>query len=398
MPAAPSSSPGRPSTSIAGWQIIPKPSHPRSARSRALQSKLAAEARGRRITARSTSPSGGFGSGIGIDRGKNRSIYNKTKNIPFPSSTPCASPPLWLPGGRRKAPGLRSPPRTGGVSPARPHGRGGAGWPRWPRSLWRRGAGLGRGCAAAVPAAGALRRAQPSPARLRHGPAPPHVMPGANRPPRLRPLQSPAPGGGRGGRREEGAGPARPPPPTPVNTAEPRPLPGGRKEGSISPRPCAALRGRAEPRPGVPPLGWVGGTGEAAPAPARRCPDVAAQMWLPRCALPRRARPGCCPHGRPEPRRGQRWTAQLPSPRRCPLNPAGAEGGGCHSVKRGAGLGVLRWQPPGARGWGTGGCGAGDAVPAALRALGRCGDVRHGLAASRAAPFCTTYFVSPWFE
>lgn len=60
LPAAPSSSPGRPSTSIAGWQIIPKPSHPRSARSRALQSKLAAEARGRRITARSTSPSGGL--------------------------------------------------------------------------------------------------------------------------------------------------------------------------------------------------------------------------------------------------------------------------------------------------------------------------------------------------
>lgn len=74
LPAAPSSSPGRPSTSIAGWQIIPKPSHPRSARSRALQSKLAAEARGRRITARSTSPSGGFSCGIGIDRGRNRSI------------------------------------------------------------------------------------------------------------------------------------------------------------------------------------------------------------------------------------------------------------------------------------------------------------------------------------
>lgn len=70
LPAAPSSSPGRPSTSIAGWQIIPKPSHSLSARSRALQSKLAAEARGRRITARSTSPSGGFNCGIGIDRSK----------------------------------------------------------------------------------------------------------------------------------------------------------------------------------------------------------------------------------------------------------------------------------------------------------------------------------------
>lgn len=68
LPAAPSSSPGRPSASIAGWQIIPEPSHSLSARSRALQSKLAAEARGRRITARSTSPSGGFGCGIGVDR------------------------------------------------------------------------------------------------------------------------------------------------------------------------------------------------------------------------------------------------------------------------------------------------------------------------------------------
>lgn len=70
LPAAPSSSPGWPSTSIACWQIIPEPSHPRSARSRALQSKLAAEARGRRITARSTSPSGGFSCGVGMDRTK----------------------------------------------------------------------------------------------------------------------------------------------------------------------------------------------------------------------------------------------------------------------------------------------------------------------------------------
>lgn len=106
LPAAPSSSPGRPSTSIAGWQIIPKPSHFLSARSRALQSKLAAESRGRRITARSTSPSGGFSCGIGIDRSKiYRYIFLKKKKvyiciyIPFPSSTPSSSPPLWLPGG-----------------------------------------------------------------------------------------------------------------------------------------------------------------------------------------------------------------------------------------------------------------------------------------------------------
>lgn len=135
LPAAPSSSPGRPSTSIAGWQIIPKPSHFLSARSRALQSKLAAESRGRRITARSTSPSGGFSCGIGIDRSKiYRYIFFKKKKCIYVYISLSLPPPLPLPRrcgcpGEEEGSGapLTSPHRCRLSGPTSWPGR--AGWP-----------------------------------------------------------------------------------------------------------------------------------------------------------------------------------------------------------------------------------------------------------------------------
>lgn len=205
-------------------------------------------------------------------------------------------------------------------------------------------------------------------------------MPGANRPPRLRPLQSPAPGGGRGGRREDGAGPARPPPPTPVNTAEPRPLPGGRRV-RFPPRPCAALRWRAQPRPGVPPLPWVGGTGEAAPAPARRCPDVHG----PDVHCPDVHGPAAAPTGAPRQRSSPHPARALRTPR-APR----AGGGEGHGVKWGAGLGGAQPAAPGGSGRGM--------RPRSARGAGAVRGCAARAAASRAAPFCTTYFVSPWSE
>lgn len=167
---------------------------------------------------------------------------------------------------------LRSPPRTGAASPPRPHGRS-------------RGADavssaatdgvLGWEGAALLPCPPPERSAVPSPAQP--GPA----LPGpaacdarsqsvAAAPP------APVTGTGRRGGKE-GADPARPLPPNPAKYGGTAATPRGR--GGVAGRRIRAPPApRTAPRPRKAPTresgrrGW--GTGEAAPAPARLCPDV----------------------------------------------------------------------------------------------------------------------------
>ena len=167
---------------------------------------------------------------------------------------------------------LRSPPRTGAVFSPRPHGRSREA-DADPSAATDEV--LGWEGAALMPCPPPERSAVPSPARPY--PAPPHVMPGANRSPRLRPFQSPAPGGGEG--RKEPTRPGRHLHPAKYGGTAATPRGSGGRRIRVPPTPRTAPRPRKAPTRRC---GWRGwGTGDAAPAPARRCPDVCCPALAP---------------------------------------------------------------------------------------------------------------------